>query len=169
MLDWIVPGERGDDAPLAAAATPEAAARQAGLGGSAHGGSDVHVTDLPARPLGRLRVGQGPPVADYLGATAYFTPPAHPAGPYRLSVALVESIAAGTEGTPVARQLVRGAFDTTWAAPATATAAARKGQHWMELRPMRIPEGAQPERLRVLAWVQDGAGRLVAAAQSRCE
>ena len=34
---------------------------------------------------------------------------------------------------------------------------------------MRIPEGARPERLRVLAWAQDDAGRILAAAQPRCD
>jgi hypothetical protein len=37
-----------------------------------------------------------------------------------------------------------------------------------ESRPMRIPEGAQPERLRVIGWVEDARGRLVAAARSAC-
>jgi hypothetical protein len=33
---------------------------------------------------------------------------------------------------------------------------------------MSIPEGAKPERLRVVGWVEDARGRVVAAAQSRC-
>ena len=37
-----------------------------------------------------------------------------------------------------------------------------------ELRPMRFPEGALPERLRAVGWVQDDQGRVVAAAQSVC-
>ena len=38
-----------------------------------------------------------------------------------------------------------------------------------EMRPVRIPEGAKPERLRLVGWVQDAQGRVVAAAQSRCQ
>ena len=33
---------------------------------------------------------------------------------------------------------------------------------------MNIPEGARPERLRVIGWVEDAQGRLLAVAQSRC-
>ena len=33
---------------------------------------------------------------------------------------------------------------------------------------MYFPEGAQPERLRTVGWVQDAQGRVVAAAQSVC-
>jgi hypothetical protein len=33
---------------------------------------------------------------------------------------------------------------------------------------MSIPEGAKSARLRVVGWVEDGRGRIVAAAQSRC-
>ena len=38
-----------------------------------------------------------------------------------------------------------------------------------EMRPVRIPEGAKPERLRLVGWVQDAQGRVVAAAQSLCQ
>jgi hypothetical protein len=40
--------------------------------------------------------------------------------------------------------------------------------HWMENRPMRIPTGAQPERLHMVGWLQDAQGRVLAAAQSVC-
>jgi hypothetical protein len=33
---------------------------------------------------------------------------------------------------------------------------------------MNIPEGADPARLRVVGWVEDAHGRIVAAAQSHC-
>ena len=33
---------------------------------------------------------------------------------------------------------------------------------------MRVPEGAQAQRLRVVGWVQDEQGRVIAAAQSAC-
>ena len=39
---------------------------------------------------------------------------------------------------------------------------------WMETRSMRIPEGAQAERLRLVGWVQDAQGSVLAAAQSTC-
>jgi hypothetical protein len=39
----------------------------------------------------------------------------------------------------------------------------------LERRPLSIPEGANPQRLRVVGWLQDGRGRLLAAAQSACQ
>jgi hypothetical protein len=39
---------------------------------------------------------------------------------------------------------------------------------WLERRPLSIPEGADPQRLRVVGWLQDQRGRLLAAAQSAC-
>jgi hypothetical protein len=39
---------------------------------------------------------------------------------------------------------------------------------WAELRPMFFPEGAQPERLQTVGWVQDAQGRVVAVARSVC-
>lgn len=167
VLDWIVPGRQGDDAPLAAAAVRESESRLAELGRATPADSDLHVTDLPAQPTARLRVGQGPAVADYVGITARFTPPARAAGPYRLGVALVEAIPAGTEGTPIARNVVRNAFEALW--DMRKPLSKKEQQDWLEVRAMRIPDGAQPERLRVLAWVRDGAGRLVAGAQTRCD
>jgi hypothetical protein len=37
-----------------------------------------------------------------------------------------------------------------------------------ESRPLSIPQGVNPDRLRVLGWVQDAQGQVLATAQSRC-
>ena len=36
------------------------------------------------------------------------------------------------------------------------------------MRPLSIPPGTTPERLRVVGWVQDASGRVLTAAQSVC-
>jgi hypothetical protein len=79
---------------------------------------------------------------------------------------LVETIPAGTEGTPVERNLVRNTLLRHW--PQQSTLSKSKQPVWMDSRPMSIPEGVQPARLRVVGWVEDSAGRLLAVAQSRC-
>src|SRR4051794_37570783 len=63
-LDWIVPGSRGDDAPLAAAASRDALARLEALGRQVPPASDV--SQHPIRPKGHsLRVAHGLPFNDY--------------------------------------------------------------------------------------------------------
>jgi hypothetical protein len=37
-----------------------------------------------------------------------------------------------------------------------------------ESRPLNIPEGANPQRLRVVGWVQDARGQVMVAAESAC-
>jgi len=44
----------------------------------------------------------------------------------------------------------------------------REVRRLFESRPMSIPEGAKPARLRVVGWVEDARGRIRAIAQSRC-
>jgi len=38
----------------------------------------------------------------------------------------------------------------------------------LERRPLSVPSSAQAQRLRVVGWLQDRQGRLLAAAQSAC-
>ena len=79
---------------------------------------------------------------------------------------LVETIPAGSDGTPIGRNLVRNALQSSWggAGPLSKEELSRL----YEARPMGIPEGATPSRLRVVGWVEDGRGRMRAIAQSRC-
>ena len=117
-----------------------------------------------AGAAGRLRVAHGLAFNGYLGTSISFTPAAPAPAELSAWVVLVETIAAGTEGTPIERQLVRNALQLQWSAAARA-----KGQRsWRETRPMSIPEGARAERLRLVGWVQDGQGRILQLAQSRC-
>lgn len=172
VIDWIVPTAAGDDAPLSAAATNDALARLQALGRSVPTRSDVHIATTEAPAPGRLRVAHGLPFNDYLGAAISLTPPRGGSqrgaaeGTWTFNLLMVESIPAGAEGTVVARNVVRNLLQGTW--DGRNKLSKKEHSDWKEIRPMRIPEGSQPERLRMVGWVQDAQGRMVAAAQSDC-
>lgn len=178
VLDWIVPGPSGDDAPLSAAATRDALARLAALGRQPPAARDVHVATVERDRPGRLRVARGMPFNDYLGTSIGYIAALQRQGTAKAKAGepdsgefyllLVESVPAGTEGTPVSRNLVRNMLQGSWNKRDQLLKKEQNRSSWMENRPMRIPEGARPERLRVVGWVQDGSGRVIAAAQSAC-
>ena len=163
VIDWIVPGSQGEDAPLSAAATRDGLARLAALKMPIPARGDMTVDKLVA-PAKRLRVAHGQPFNDYLGASIELRG-AGP-GPWTAWLALVETIPAGTEGTPVERNLVRNLLQPAWGARGTLSKAEQR--RLLESRPMSIPAGAKADRLRVVGWVEDGRGRIRAIAQSRC-
>lgn len=166
VIDWIVPGTQGDDAPLSAAATRDALTRLAASAQptpstSAHTVAPV----LPATPRPTLRVAHGLPLNGYVGASIslqWAKKVKPPTGPLTAWLLLAEAIPAGTEGTPVPRQLARNLFMAEWRSNTLRNA------RWQESRVMGIPEGTDPTRLKVLGWVQDAEGRVLAAAESRC-
>ena len=175
VLDWIVPGARGDDAPLSAAATRDALQRLDTLARAVPTRTDVHIatvqkppTNTAAHTTAQLRVGHGPPFNDYLGATMAFQPAPGMAarGPWSFYLLLVESVPAGADGTTAPRNLVRNMLQGTWGKREQLSKSEK--HRWSELRPMRFADGAQPARLRMVGWVQDAQGRIVAAAQSVC-
>ncbi|MFC5499007.1 hypothetical protein ACFPOE_15780 [Caenimonas terrae] len=157
-LDWIVPGGRGEEAPLSAAASRDALARLAALGRQPPVEIDAARLVVQA-PRRGLRVSHGLPFNGYLGTSLELKSPDRQ--PWSAWLLLVETIPAGSDGTPIERNLVRNALQLAW--PAAAGQA-----RLFEARPMNIPEGAHPDRLRVVGWVQDGRGRMRAIAQSRC-
>jgi hypothetical protein len=71
-------------------------------------------------------------------------------------IALVETVAAGTDGSAVPRELVR-----TLSGPFTPSDL-RSGGPWQHLLAMRWPETAKPSRLHARAWIENAAGRIVA-------
>ena len=79
---------------------------------------------------------------------------------------LVETIAAGTEGTPITRHLVRNMLQIPW--PVRDAAGHQEPPNLLERRPLSVPSSAQAQRLRVVGWLQNREGRLLAAAQSAC-
>jgi hypothetical protein len=117
---------------------------------------------------GRLRVAHGLPVSGYVGASISLqrSPQAASPAPWTAWLALVETIPAGTEGSPVPRNLVRNMLQPLWDGRNQLS----KGEHFrfVDSRVMDIPAGTDPSRLAVIGWVEDAGGRVLAAAQSRC-
>jgi hypothetical protein len=155
-VDWVTTGSRGDDAPLSAVATLDGGWRLEALGKSVpQQSSSVFSRRMPEAL--KLRVAHGLPLNDYIGTSIEMR--GGGAGPYTAWLLLVETLPAGTEGSPVERNLVRNAFTIEWKG---------KAAHRYELRPMRIAEGAKVSRLRVVGWVEDAQHNVRAMAQSRC-
>jgi hypothetical protein len=162
-LDWVVPGSKGDDAPLSAVARRDALARLESLRRKPPETSDW--LRQPVRPDARkLRVAQGQPVNDYIGTSIALQPA--DGGPWNAWLALVETVPAGVEGSPVERNLVRNTFQPPWDGGKRLSRADRR--RLIESRPMQIPEGSKPSRLRLVGWVEDSHGRIRSMAQSRC-
>lgn len=156
-LDWIVPGSQGEDAPLAAVARRDALQRLQALGRTPP--AQAEAVRTPRQGTGRLRVAHGLPFNDYVAASIAQRPAR--TGTQTAWLALVETIPAGSDGTPVERNLVRNLLVTEWKGRAPAG-------RWLESRPMAIGANAQPDRLRVVGWVQDARGRITSIAQSLC-
>jgi hypothetical protein len=159
-LDWVLPGGKGDDAPLAAVASRDGLERlrAAGLPGPAQASAR---TLLRSGRGPTVRVAQGAVFNDYIGASVEV----RQAGtrPLQAWLLLVETLPAGTEGSPVARNLVRNTFQPPWDQPRRQAPA-----RLSESRAMQVHAGARPERLRLVALVEDAQGRLLAATQSVC-
>lgn len=172
-IDWIVPSARGDDAPLSAAASRDALARLQALGRGAPARALTVTSPVASAKAGAkalpLRVAHGLPFNDYIAASIEMKPaPAVAASsPWTAWLVLVETIPAGQEGTPVTRNLTRNALESIWDKHSQLSESEQP--RFFESRPMYIPPGAHPERLRVLGWVQDAHGHVLAAAQSRCK
>ncbi|GAA6121848.1 hypothetical protein [Acidovorax sp. FG27] len=174
LVDWIVPSAaQGDEAPLSAAATRDALERLQQLGRPVPAATDTHVSEVAtpasAPASGRLRVMVGPAVNDYRGTSISLGRDARramPAAEYRYTLLLVESIPAGTEGATAPRHLVRNMLQGPW----NERMQLPKEEQWLwkESRSMRLPDGADASRTRVVGWLEDAAGQAVAAAQSVC-
>ncbi len=156
-LDWIVPGSRGEDAPLSAAASRDSLNRLQALGRP----TPPQAEQAVSRAVGTraLRVAHGIPFNDYMGTSIEMKPAAR--GEWTAWLALVETIPVGTEGTAVERNLVRNLLQVPWQT-------ARTPGRVLESRSMLIAEGAQADRLRVIGWVEDAKGRIHGIAQSAC-
>lgn len=166
-LDWVLPGSRGEDAPLSAVATRDGLKRLEALGTAPPAASLTLRTSVAGR-AGALRVAHGLPVSGYMGASIAFKgASSETAGPpWTGWLALVETLPAGTEASPVPRNLVRNLLQVPW--DARRQLLKQEHMRFLESRPLDIPAGTNTDRLRVIGWVQDASGRIVAAAQSRC-
>jgi hypothetical protein len=161
LLDWIVPSARGDAAPLSSAAPAEARGR-AQRAKAEPGNGRARVQRSAARDAGglQLSVASGPAWNGYFGVQV--DTGGRPAAGASVWIALVESVASGTDGSAVPRELVR-----TLSGPFK-PAELRSGQPWQYLLAMRWPDTAQPARLRARVWIEDASGRIVAMAGERC-
>jgi hypothetical protein len=159
-LDWIVPGRRGDDAPLSVVALDEALDRLALLGREPPARSANVTTVRFGEPV-PLRLAQGDAFNDYVATTMELKKPGRE--PWQAWLLLVELLPAGAEGSPVPRNLVRNVFRPDWA-----DVARRAPGTLAEARTMQIHEGARPQRLRLVALLQDGRGRIRAITQTEC-
>lgn len=165
-LDWVLPGSGGEDAPLSVVASRDGLKRLQALGQASPAGSSSKTTAVAGQ--GRLRVAHGLPVSGYIGASiALRGAPRDKGGPPLTAwLALVETIPAGTEGTPVPRNLVRNLVQTSWDVRTPLSKDEQSGL--LETRSMDVPPGMNTQGAKVIGWVQDSQGRVVAAAQSRC-
>jgi len=162
-LDWIAPGSKGEDAPLSAAASRDSVARLQALG-RAGPATTQSVHRRAALSGQKLRVAHGLAFNGYVGTSIELKPAGR--GPWKAWLLLVETLPAGAEGSPVERNLVRNALQPDWDGKEPRSKAQQL--RLIESRPMSIPEGANPKRLRVVGWVEDSRGRIRAIAQSRC-
>ena len=176
-LDWIVPSPQGDDAPLSAAASRDALDRLASLRQSPPAATANFSHKIAASPF-KLRVAHGVALGGYMGASIELTArlgTALPGEPLTAWLVLVEAVPAGTDGTPVTRNLVRNAFKSSWNINSSlsisdqSTKRPTPPNRLYESRPMSIPVGANPDRLQVIGWVEDAKGRVIAGAGSVCD
>ena len=166
-LDWIIPGSQGDDAPLSAVATRDALTRLEALHTAVPLASVNTRHTVKGIRGATLRVAHGLPVSDYLGASIELKPVSLAARqPLTAWLALVETLPAGTENSPVERNLVRNMLSRTWDGRKQLSKDEQK--RFFETRSMNIAPAANPERLRVIGWVEDEKGQVLTAAQSRC-
>jgi hypothetical protein len=163
VLDWILPGSKGDDAPLSMGASRDGLERLQALWRKDPAQADAHKSRRIAGSH-KLRAAQGMPFNDYIGTSIELRPGR--GGPWNAWLLLVEVLPAGAEGSPVPRNLVRNAFRPDWDARRALSKAELTGLY--EARSMQIHEGAKPSRLRLVALLHDARGRLVAATQTRC-
>lgn len=168
VLDWVVPGSRGDDAPLAAVATRDALMRLQTLKKSQPQGTSVVAGSVKPLKAAVLRVAHGIALSGYIGASIELKPVPSAAQGQVLTawLALVETIPAGTEGSPVERNLVRNVLVSNWNAHHQLSKEDRV--RFFDARSMSVAQGVNADRLRVIGWVEDAQGRVVSAAQSFC-
>ncbi len=168
-LDWVLPGGKGDDAPLSAVATRDGLGRLEALREPVPAASTAGNRAVRRAQGATLRVARGLPLSGYIGASIALKPiPAAARGQqWTAWLALVETLPAGLEGLPVERNLVRNAFQTNWDGrkqlPKT------EQNRFFDQRSMSVVEGADPTRLRVVGWVEDARGQILSAAVSKCQ
>jgi hypothetical protein len=167
-IDWVTPGSKGDDAPMSAIATRDALTRLASLKKQLPASGTAQAQSVRGMKGVTLRVAHGLPLADYVGASIELKPvPATARGQnWTAWLALVETLPVGTEGSPVARNLVRNLLQAPW--NGRKQLSKPEQDKFFDQRSMSIAAGVDASRLRVIGWVEDQKGQIVAAAASQC-
>ncbi len=167
-IDWIVPSQRAEEAPLSAVELIESEERlrQLGLGPF---NERAQVDTRIANPAGlELDLSVGVAIGGYRGlfAELRMKPDVAVSPELELWLVMLEHIPAGVEGSRQDHWLARNALQHTWRRQDIVP---RDGHlSATELRPMRMPEGMQPERMLALAWVQTPGGQILQAALADC-
>ena len=157
VLDWIVPGRQA-----AAAALPpsdDALERLASLRQRPPARTTLVTSRREGAPV-PLRIAHGEAFNDYVGTSMELA--GGGAEPWQAWLLLVEKLPPGADGSPVARTVVRKVFRPDW------QRAGRGAGPLAETRSMQLPPGTRPERLRLVALLQDGRGRIRAITQTEC-
>lgn len=164
VLDWVLPGRDGDNAPLSAVARLDGRWRAEALKRPVETLASHHAIRRPqARQV--LRVAHGLAFNGYVGVSLRVSPDASLGPrPWTARLALIEKLPAGTEGSPVARNLIRNSLERAWDGQTLLS----KKELLQESRVMAVPEGASPERLALLGWLEDARGRVRAIAVADC-
>ena len=116
----------------------------------------------------------GPAVGGYVGTTVSYLGalPPDAAGEWTLSVALVEQIPQGVEGTSVSRNLVRNLFQRKWDMRdqllKNELRNLSRATRWIERRSMQLAPSTDPNRLALIGWMEDSNGQVVATAMAQC-
>ena len=135
----------------------EAAARAPALAATATLQRQASLSRIDAP---RLRIADGPAWNGYVGVQLTVDRRVALPGGALAYVALVERVPAGSEGSGVTRQLVRSV-----AGPLSLDELST-GRTVRHFRAMRLPDGARPERLGSVGWVETAQGIVMAATQS---
>ncbi len=159
-IDWVLPGSKGDDAPLSAVALEDGRERLEALGKPVPARSDAVFGRREGKPV-PLRLAQGDAFNDYIGTSMELPAPGREE--WHAWLLLVEDLPAGTEGSPVERHLVRNVFRPEWRPSSVGP-----GGRLAEDRAMQIHDGARPERLRLVAVLADARGHIRAISRTAC-
>lgn len=168
VLDWVLPGSKADDAPLSAVASRDSLKRRNAISMAMPPQSSTRLLNVSRLQGARLRVAHGPVLSGYAGVSIELKPrpPRTEGQGWTASLALVERLPAGTEGSPVARNLVRNVLQLRW--DGHKQLSKDEQNRFFESRVMSVAPGARPERLSVVGWVEDDRGQVVGAVMSRC-
>lgn len=168
-LDWVIPGNKGDDAPMSATASRDGLERLQALGLPAPRDALAGSHAVAGLRGASLRVAHGLALSGYIGVSIELKLANNRAArqPLTAWLALVESIPAGTQGTPIPRNLIRNVVRINWNGPNQLLKKERRAL--LETRAMSVAAGVNQDKLQVIGWVEDANGAVLAAAQSFCK